>query len=143
MITMDWLSPVDSLHPESGGPGDWSSSFLSLISAFSGSPHPGRMASSSCTQSLFRGLAVLFSLADVLVSKPLRGLAPTQRLGCSGRSGLQRRFHRNLFGRPTQKLSLCYFSLIENNILPSEYISICNDSHVHAYSINLCHPPWG
>lgn len=114
---------------------------LSPVSSLLPLAHPpGRMASSSCTDPLFRRLRrAIFSGRCALVSKPLRGWLLPSGWGVAGRVWTSTRFHRNLWTTP-QKLSPLLFSLIENSILPSEYISICNDSHVCTYSGNLCHP---
>lgn len=117
------LSPVSSLL-SSGSPRSWEDGLLFL--------HTFPLQS----------LRPCYSLWQMCWSpNPSEGWLLPRGRGCSGEGPpLQQRFHRNLFGQPTQKLSPLLFSLIENNILPSEYISIRNDSHVCTYLGNLCHP---
>lgn len=53
---------------------------------------------------------MLFSLADVLVSKPLRGLAPTQQLGCSGEGpDFNDASIETFLDNPRKNCPLCYF----------------------------------
>ena len=99
------------------------------------------MAFSSCTLSLFR------AFAHTVRSARCAGLQTPQGAGSypgvGGVSGRVLPFNdasiEAFLDDPCKNCPFCYF-LIENNILPSEYISVCKDSHVCTYSGNLCHP---
>ena len=144
LLWLRWINSHlwSSLHLESGGPGDWSSATLQSHLCSPPAPSaPARMAFSSCTLSLFR------AFAHTIHSARCAGLQTPQGAGSypgvGGVSGRVLPFNdasiETFLDDPCKNCPLCYF-LIENNILPSEYISVCKDSHVCTYSGNLCHP---